>query len=82
MLAGITAAETGGAETACLDILPPGSDGEVIFAGSMEVDNPETEPLPKDGEWAIRVHLMGTDVDAGKTVAHNLELSIRSPTRG
>jgi len=28
------------------------------------------------------VHLMGTDADAGKTVAHNLELSIRSPTRG
>jgi hypothetical protein len=77
MFAEITVAETDGSGTVYFNILPPGSTGEAIYIGSMDVDNSETVALPDDGVYTIRVYLMGNDADAGKTVAYNLDLSIQ-----
>ena len=77
MFAEITVAETDGSGTVYFNILPPGSTGEAIYVGSMDVDNSETVSLPEDGVYTIRVYLMGNDADAGKTVRYNLDLSIQ-----
>ena len=59
------------------NILPPGSDNEAIFTGSME-DKPEASVrLPTSGDYTIRVYLMGNDKDAGKTVGYRLDVSVR-----
>jgi hypothetical protein len=77
IFAEIAVAETDGSGTAYFNILPPGSAGEAIYIGSMDVDNSETVPLPEDGVYTIRVYLMGNDADAGKTVSYTLDLSIQ-----
>ena len=60
-----------------INLLPPGSNGEAIYVGSMDEDNSETVPLPEDGTYTIRVYLMGNDRDAGKSVTYDLDLSIQ-----
>lgn len=77
MFAELTVTETDGNGTIYFNILPPGSEGEAIYVGSMDEDNFETVPLPEDGVYTIRVYLMGNDSDAGKTVKYNLDLSIQ-----
>ena len=77
MFAEITVAETDGSGTVYFNILPPGSTGEAIYIGSMDVDNSETVPLLEDGVYTLRVYLMGNDADAGKTVSYTLDLSIQ-----
>ncbi|GKY89071.1 hypothetical protein [Sinisalibacter aestuarii] len=77
MFAEITVAETNGDGVIYFNILPPGSDGEAIFIGSMETENYARITLPEDGQYTIRVYLMGNDEDSGKTVSYNLDLSIQ-----
>jgi hypothetical protein len=73
----LTVAGTNGDGTIYLNVLPPGSDGAAIYVGSNDTDNFETVSLPSDGEYTIRVYLMGNDRDAGKTVGYNIDLSIQ-----
>lgn len=73
----LSVADTNGNGTVYLNILPPGSDGEAIYVGSMDEDASETVQLPEDGTYTIRVYLMGNDRDAGKTVGYNLDVSIQ-----
>ena len=73
----LTVANTNGDGVVYLNILPPGSTGEAIYNGSMDEDNSETVKLPANGEYTIRVYLMGNDRDAGKTVDFNIDVSIQ-----
>jgi hypothetical protein len=68
---------TDGDGTAYFNILPPGSADVAIFNGSMSADGNGEVSLPEDGEYTIRVYLMGDDEDAGKTVSCAVTASIR-----
>lgn len=68
---------TNGNGSAFFNILPPGSQGEAIFIGSMNDGNTAKIELPQDGTYTIRVYLMGNDKDAGKTVGYNVDISIQ-----
>ena len=63
--------------SAFFNTLPPGSQGEAIFIGSMNDGNTAKIKLPQDGTYTIRVYLMGNDKDAGKTVSYNVDISIQ-----
>lgn len=69
---------TNGDGSAYFNILPPGSSGEAIFNGSTSPDRRGEVSLPRDGEYTIRVYLMGNDRDADKTVGYKLSVSIQS----
>ena len=76
MFAELNVSDTNGNGTIYFNILPPGSDGEAIYIGSID-GNTARIKLPEDGEYTIRVYLMGNDRDADKTVGYNLDLSIQ-----
>ncbi|MCL6284297.1 hypothetical protein M3P21_12250 [Ruegeria sp. 2012CJ41-6] len=76
MFAELSVADTNGNGTIYFNILPPGSDGEAIYNGSINGDT-TTLDLPEDGDYTIRVYLMGNDRDTGKTVGYNIDLSIQ-----
>ena len=77
MFVELSVSGTNGDGTVYLNILPPGSEGEAIYVGSMDEDRSATIQLPENGEYTIRVYLMGNDRDAGKTVGYNVDLSIQ-----
>jgi hypothetical protein len=60
---------------AYFNILPPGSNDVSIFTGSMDGQDASVK-LPSDGNYTIRVYLMGNDKDAGKTVPFTLSMTI------
>lgn len=60
---------------AYFNILPPGSQGEAIFNGSIDGQNATLE-LPADGDYTIRVYLMGGDAENGRTVPFTLSMTI------
>lgn len=76
MFADLTVSGTNGNGTIYFNILPPGSDGEAIFIGSVEGTTARTR-LPSDGTYTIRVYLMGNDLDSGATVGYTVDLSIQ-----
>ncbi|MEX0349669.1 MAG: hypothetical protein AB3N15_09635 [Paracoccaceae bacterium] len=76
MFVDLQAADTNGNGTIYFNILPPGSDGEAIYIGSIN-GNTTTIDLPDSGDYTIRVYLMGNDRDTGKTVGYNMDLSIQ-----
>ncbi|HMU01684.1 MAG TPA: hypothetical protein PKA33_20345 [Amaricoccus sp.] len=61
--------------TAYFNILPPGSDGEAIYIGSID-GNDASIKLPAAGDYTIRVYLMGNDKDSGRTVPFTLSMTI------
>ncbi|MGE6783606.1 hypothetical protein ACQKGL_13895 [Ensifer adhaerens] len=78
MQAALTPASTHGNGTIYFNILPPGSNDEAVFVGSMDDDGRHAEvTLPADGDYKIRIYLMGNDRDANKTVGYSLQVSIR-----
>jgi hypothetical protein len=77
MVADLTVTDTNGNGTAYFNILPPGSDNEAIFVGSMAADTTARVQLPETGTYTIRVYLMGNDADSGKTVGYTIDLSIQ-----
>ena len=64
-----------GKGAAYFNVLPPGSTGEAIFVGSSEGDHFKTA-LPADGDYTIRVYLMGGAKDSGKPVSYTLKVGI------
>ena len=68
---------TNGDGSAYFNILPPASGWEAIFNGSTSADRRGEVSLPRDGEYTIRVYLMGNDRDAGKTVGYNLTVKVQ-----
>ncbi|WP_037313597.1 hypothetical protein [Ruegeria halocynthiae] len=76
MFAELQVSATNGNGVIYFNILPPGSDGAAIYVGSIN-GNTARINLPEDGDYTIRVYLMGNDRDTGKTVGYNLDLSIQ-----
>jgi len=76
MLAELQVSDTNGNGVIYFNILPPDSDGVAIYNGSINGNTARID-LPEDGDYTIRVYLMGNDRDAGKTVGYNLDLSIQ-----
>ncbi|MEM9567046.1 MAG: hypothetical protein AAF974_01970 [Cyanobacteria bacterium P01_E01_bin.34] len=76
MSVSLTVDATNGNGTAYFNILPPGSDGEAIFNGSMSADRYGEVNLPQDGDYTIRVYLMGNDRDTDKTVGYTVSVTI------
>jgi len=72
----LTVTGTNGDGSAFFNILPPGSDGAAIFNGSMSADGSGRVKLPEDGDYRVRVYLMGNDKDTGKTVGYSVRVSI------
>jgi hypothetical protein len=64
-----------GKGAAYFNVLPPGSSGEAIFVGSSE-GNHFKGTLPSDGDYTIRVYLMGGAKDSGKPINYTLKVSI------
>ena len=64
-----------GKGAAYFNVLPPGSMGEAIFVGSSE-GNHFKAALPSDGDYTIRVYLMGGAKDSGKPVNYTLKVGI------
>lgn len=60
---------------AFFNVLAPGSTGEAMFVGSNGGDHFKGE-LPSDGDYIIRVYLMGAAEDSGKPVSYTLKISI------
>lgn len=61
--------------SAYFNILPPGSNGEAIYIGSTD-GNDASITLPADGDYTIRVYLMGNDKDSGQMVPFTLSMTI------
>ena len=64
-----------GKGAAYFNVLPPGSTGEAIFVGSSE-GNHFKAALPADGDYTIRVYLMGGAKDSDKPVSYTLKVGI------
>jgi hypothetical protein len=60
---------------AYFNVLPPDSTGDAIFVGSSE-GNHFKAALPSDGDYTIRVYLMGGAKDSDKPVTYTLKVSI------
>ena len=60
---------------AYFNVLPPNSTSEVIFNGSSE-GNHFKAALPSDGDYTIRVYLMGGAKDSDKPVTYTLKVGI------
>lgn len=67
---------TNGNGSAFFNILPPGSTGEAIFNGSTSPDRYGEVSLPEDGDYTIRVYLMGNDRDTDRTVGYTVSATI------
>lgn len=76
MFADLKVSDTNGNGVIYFNILPPDSDGFAIYNGSVDGNTARID-LPEDGNYTIRVYLMGNDRDTGKTVGYNLDLSIQ-----
>jgi len=70
----------GGKVANYFNVLPPGSSGEAIFVGSNEGDHFKGT-LPKDGEYTIRVYLMGAAKDSNKPIKFALKVGIPASSK-
>ena len=62
--------------TPFFNVLPPGSDGVAVYNGSMDGGDATVE-LSEDGDWIVRVYLMGNAYDAGETAEYMLSFTIQ-----
>lgn len=63
-----------GTPSLCFNLLPPG-DGEALHVGSRN-GTTYTGRLPEDGDYSVRLYLMGNARDTGLTVPYKLHISI------
>jgi hypothetical protein len=61
---------------AFFNILPPGSDGVAIYNSSGAGNDATNIILPNDGNYTIRVYLMGDAKDSNKTVKYMVSTTI------
>lgn len=61
--------------SAYFNILPPGSQDVAIYNGSMDGASARIR-LPSNGDYTVRVYLMGDDKDSGRTVDYTLSVTI------
>jgi len=77
MVVSLAVTGTNGNGSAFFNILPAGQDYGGPYTGSTDDDNRAEVTVPSDGDWAIRVYLMGNDRDAGKTVGYSINVFIQ-----
>ena len=77
MVVSLAVTGTNGNGSAFFNILPAGQDYGGPYVGSTDDDNRAEVTLPSDGDWAIRVYLMGNDRDTGKTVGYSINVLIQ-----
>jgi len=63
-----------GTPSLCFNLLPPG-DGAALHVGSRD-GTIYTGKLPEDGDYSVRLYLMGNARDTGLTVPYKLQISI------
>lgn len=62
--------------TAYFNILPARQDYGGIYTGHMDNDRRAEVSVPRSGDWAIRVYLMGNDRDTDRTVGYSMDVYI------
>lgn len=80
MVVSLAVTGTNGHGSAYFNILPAGQDYGGPYVGSTDDDSRAEVTIPSDGDWAIRVYLMGNDRDADKTVGYSIDVYIE-PSR-
>jgi hypothetical protein len=81
MVVSLTVTGTNGHGSAYFNILPAGKDYGGPYTGSSDDDRRAEITIPSDGDWAIRVYLMGNDRDTDKTVGYSIDVYI-APSGG
>ncbi|EPX84982.1 putative hypothetical Gifsy-1 prophage protein [Salipiger mucosus DSM 16094] len=76
MVVSLAVTGTNGNGSAFFNILPAGQDYGGPYVGSTDTDRRAEITVPSDGDWAIRVYLMGNDRDADKTVGYSIDVYI------
>lgn len=61
---------------AYFNILPPGGSGEAIYNSSINGNDATGVRLPANGNYTIRVYLLGAAADSGARVPFGLSMSI------
>jgi hypothetical protein len=61
---------------AFFNILPPGSDSIAIYNSSESGNDAVNILLPNDGNYTVRVYLMGDAKDTGKTAKYTVSTTI------
>lgn len=77
MVVSLAVTGTNGHGSAFFNILPAGKDYGGLYIGSTDDDRRAEVTVPSDGDWAIRVYLMGNDRDTGKTVGYSINVLIQ-----
>lgn len=62
--------------SAYFNILPPGSKDAAIYNSSVGGNDATNIELPDEGNYTIRVYLMGNDADANKSVKYTISTTI------
>jgi hypothetical protein len=62
--------------TPYFNILPPGSDAEALYNSSIDGNDVSAFTLDAEGEYTIRVYLMGNAADTRKTVPFTLTVHL------
>jgi len=81
MVVSLAVTGTNGHGSAFFNILPAGRDYGGPYTGSSDDDRRAEIAVPHDGDWAIRVYLMGNDRDTDKTVGYSIDVYI-APSSG
>ncbi len=76
MVVSLAVTGTNGNGSAYFNILPAGQDYGGPYTGSSDDDRRAEITVPSDGDWAIRVYLMGNDRDTDKTVGYSIDVYI------
>jgi hypothetical protein len=76
MVVSLAVTGTDGNGSAFFNILPAGQDYGGPYTGSTDEDRRAEITVPHDGDWAIRVYLMGNDRDTDKTVGYSIDVYI------
>lgn len=76
MVVSLAVTDTNGHGSAYFNILPAGQDYGGPYTGSSDDDRRAEVTVPYDGDWAIRVYLMGNDRDTDKTVGYSIDVYI------
>lgn len=76
MVVSLAVTGTNGNGSAYFNILPAGKDYGGPYTGSSDDDRRAEVVVPYDGDWAIRVYLLGNDRDTDKTVGFSIDVYI------
>ena len=76
MMVSLAVTGTNGHGSAYFNILPAGQDYGGPYTGSSDDDRRAEITVPHDGDWAIRVYLLGNDRDTDKTVGYSIDVYI------